>query len=149
VADAYKGGEVVVRGLDDFLRDLKAASTTLPRQVTAGHRRAAKVVEAASRAKAEAQGGAIGKAKMGIRAAATRRTAKLVLDGVRHPYIFGGEFGAKRFRQFEPWRGNRWAPDSDNGVGYAVHPAVRETREEFVEAYAVEIEKVLEAIGRR
>jgi hypothetical protein len=149
VADAYKGGDVVVRGLDELLRDLKAALTTLPRQVTAGHRRSAKVVEAASRAKAEGQGGAIGKAKMGIKAAATQRTAKLVLDGSRHPYIFGGEFGAKRFRQFEPWRGNRWAPDSANGVGYAVHPAVRETREEFVEAYADEIEKVLDTIGRR
>jgi hypothetical protein len=154
VADAYKGGEVVVRGLDELLRDLKrvgasSGSSTIVQHLTRGHRRAAKVVEAASRAKAEAQGGAIGKAKMGIKAAATQRTAKLVLDGARHPYIFGGEFGAKRFRQFEPWRGNQWAPDSANGVGYAVHPAVRETREEFVEAYAVEIEKVLEAIGRR
>lgn len=147
MADPVLGGEVVVRGLNELLRDLKAASVTLPRQVTAGHRRAAKLVEGAARAKALAQGGAIGKAAMGIKAAATQRAAKLVLDGSRHPYIFGGEFGAKKYPQFEPWRGNKWAPD-EAGVGYAVHPAVRETREEFIEAYADEVQKVLDRIGR-
>lgn len=147
MAESVLGGEVVVRGLNELLRDLNAASTTLPRQVTAGHRRAAKVVEGAARAKAQAQGGAIAKAATGIKAAATQRAAKLVLDGTRHPYIFGGEFGAKQYRQFELWRGNAWQPDV-GGVGYAVHPAVRETREEFVEAYADEVQKVLDGIGR-
>jgi hypothetical protein len=142
------GGAVVVQGLDDLLRDLKAVQRTLPRHLTAAHRRAVKVVEAAARAKAEAQGGAIAKAKTGIKAAANQRTAKLILDARQHPYLFGGEFGAKRYPQFKPWRGNQFQPDA-GGVGYAVYPAIRETREEFVEVYALEVGRFLDGIGRR
>lgn len=137
------GGHVAVTGLPELLRDLKTMGRVLPAEIRKGHRRAAKVVEAAARARALAQGGAIAKARMAIKATATQRTAKLVLDATgRYPFIFGAEFGAKQYPQFKPWRGNQWQPDSGN-VGYAVHPAIRDTREQFVDAYATEVERVL------
>lgn len=52
------------------------------------------------------------------------------------PYVLGAEFGAKRYPQFKPWRGN------GDEAGYWLFPAVRDMRDEIVDAYADEIERI-------
>ena len=51
-------------------------------------------------------------------------------------YVLGAEFGAKRYRQFRPWQGNKME------AGYFLFPAIREMRGAIEDAYMAEIERV-------
>lgn len=131
------GREDAVRviGLAEFIRDIRALSGDLS-DLRRVHLDAAQLVANDAERRARALGGVAAKTAPTIRAAAEQRHAKVALGGARAPFGLGAEFGAKRFAQFKDWRGNQWQPDVNNGVGYFLHPAVRATRERFVEIYA-------------
>ena len=50
----------------------------------------------------------------------------------------------KGWNQFREWRGNQFEPDAENGVGYWLHPAVRESRTASVELVATELKSLLD-----
>lgn len=54
--------------------------------------------------------------------------------------MWGAEFGALAYTQFEPWRG------SDNGAGYFLWPAVRERNEWIQDRYSEALDDALQAI---
>ncbi|MCP3855923.1 MAG: hypothetical protein GY698_14495 [Actinomycetia bacterium] len=77
-----------------------------------------------------------------IKAQGEQRRSKVSIGGARAPWALGGEFGSIQYRQFRPWRGNQWtAMPSD--VGYLVHPAIEENRDEFTERYANDVQAFL------
>ena len=51
--------------------------------------------------------------------------AGIRLAASQSPTILGAEYGAKQYPQFPSWRGNQFNP-SASGVGYMMHPALRE-----------------------
>lgn len=130
--------DVQVRGLDDFRRQLKGLGGDLPKSLAKLNKQAAEITASAARAKAMATGSVQAKAAPDIKTAAAQRAAKLVLDATRHGYAIGAFTGSKKYPQFPAWQG----PEIEQGKGYAVGPAIRETEQEFIEVYANGLEKL-------
>lgn len=123
-----------IDGLDDFRKHLRATDNRLGRAMGQANKKAAEVVASEARTRAQGSGGSAAKGAESIKASAAQRAASVTIGGAKAPWMPGAEFGARRYRQFPPWRGNQWQPDS-GGVGYFLHPAIRETRDEFEETY--------------
>lgn len=135
---------VVVHGLKEYRKGLVPLyGKGVSKAIGAANKRAGQFVVDKAEDKGRQLGGVFAHviAAGSIRSSAKARQATVVLGGpgAKHGPAFGAEFGANAYRQFPPWRGNQWAPDTDNGVGHMLHPAIRENRAEFVELYANEI----------
>lgn len=61
-----------------------------------------------------------------LKSARRARGAVVVLNASNktNAWAFGAEFGAKRYRRFQPWTGNQHVVLRD-GPGYALYPAIR------------------------
>ena len=79
-----------------------------------------------------------------FRASKRQRAATVNVGGAaaKHGPVLGAEFGAKQYRQFPEWRGNQWSPDGSAGVGYMLHPAIRENAEEWLDMYWDELNRL-------
>jgi len=81
----------------------------------------------------------------------TTTRATVALTATRTvPDAFGQEFGAFRFSQFLPWRGN--ASEStwldSGGAGYALFPTIRDQKEQILAEYLDQVDQGLrEAVG--
>jgi hypothetical protein len=132
---ADKSQAVQVRGLAEFQRELRKLD--LAKDLRLANKEAAEVV--ASAARARARGGVAAKTAPSVKAAAEQRRAKVTLGGAAYPFAMGAEFGGQgrpTTMQFEPHRGTQ---------GYFLYPAVRDTREQFIDTYA----RVLDQLMRR
>lgn len=140
--------EVHVVGLAEFQRALRRAGAEFPRELRSLNMKAAQMVVRETERRGRARGGVHRKTvDVGaFKARAEQRRAKVVIDASRksNAFAFGAEFGSKRFRQFPVWRGNQWQPDS-GGVGYMLHPAIRATKDEFIDIYA----ELIDELARR
>lgn len=72
----------------------------------------------------------------------------LAAAGKSKEYALGAEFGAKAHPQFEPWRGNQWVEWGNSGVGYFLHPAVRESTDDVFELYGDRLLELAEKIAK-
>lgn len=144
-----------VEGLKEFQTALRKADKRIPKQIQVAHKGIAKKVadKAQSRMRSlpGVPSGIAAKAAKGIRPRAGQRSASIALLG-SNPVVRGVEFGAhilpvfgrrmsqSRFRRrvFPPWSGNQWNKDEGPaaGVGYAVHPTIRDMLPQIVEDYA-------------
>lgn len=130
---------VRVEGLADFQKELKRLDQKLPRELQKANKRAAELVADAARTRATGLGSVAAKAAPSIKAAAEQRRSKVSIGGARYPFALGAEFGGQgrpTTMQFAPWSG------SDTGAGYFLYPAIRETRDEFMDAYDDAIEQL-------
>ncbi|SRR6266508_2857846 len=131
--------EINIRGLAEFQRELRRAGAGFPRELRRLNLDAAQMVVTETEKRGRALGGVHAKTVRAgaFKARAEQRRAKVVIDAStkRNAFAFGAEFGSKRYHQFPAWRGNQWLPDA-GGVGYMLHPAVRETRDEIIDIYA-------------
>ena len=131
------GGDAVrVTGLKELRSVLrKMGDKELLRELAKVNNRMAGVV--VSRARGKASSSMESAAASRLRASRGNAKATVTLGG--KPYDIGAEFGALRWHQFRPWRGNGAT------AGYFLFPAVRESREELIEQYVNEIDKIWEA----
>lgn len=132
---AGRGDKVGVVGLRELVRDLKAADPLLAKELTKAQRTIAEKVVDRAQARARAEGGIIAKAADAFEAKGEQRYAKVVLNGHKHPFVYGGEFGAKQYPQFEPWRGNQFTDPLAQNIGYALFPTLREMRGDIVDEF--------------
>lgn len=123
------GDVVTVEGLNDFIKDARAAGSDLPKEMGKASKEAGDVVITAARTVAGQQGGAARHAAPSLKAAARAREVAVSIGGPDHPEALGAEFGAKRWPQFKPFRGNQW--EGDGGPGYVLQPTVKAKRQEF------------------
>lgn len=126
---------VTIQGLKEFLAALKAVD--LNKDLAQANKKAAEMVAAKARGKAESLGSVLAKAAPSIKAAAQQRQAAINLGGSQYPFALGAEFGGGRrptTRQFKPWLGH---------TGYALYPTIRETREQFIDVYADAIDELM------
>ena len=133
----------MVRGLDDFRRDLAKVDKRLPKALQAAHKKVAqRVAEKAKPAVAglPSPGGA--RAMSGIRGNATQKAARITLLG-SNPTIRASVFGTLSHKvwgrnvsgrgPWQPWLGNTWQPEQLYGIG----PVIRDTADNFaLEEYA-------------
>lgn len=118
---------ITVQGLAEFQRELRQID--LASDLRDANREAAETVASAARARASSLGGVAAKTAPSIKAAAEQRRAKVDLGGSRYPFALGAEFGGQgrpSTMQFKPHLGR---------TGYALYPAIRDTREQFIDAY--------------
>jgi len=135
---------VVIEGLAEFIVAMKKANPDLVVQIALANQAVGKAIVVDAKAKANSIGWP-GSAQLAAKTLGSSKSAKnamVRLGGKRAPFALGTEFGAKRYKQFAAWRGNQWV-GFDTGVGYYLHPAVRESWPEARETYLKTIDEVM------
>lgn len=125
---------VEVEGLAEFRRDLRAVEAKYPKELAKINREVAKEVKDGAQRSARSQGSVAGKSAPSLRHGASGTRAYVQIDGAKHPYALGAEFGSLRYAQFKPWRGNQFT-GWDGGPGYFLHPTIREMGGDIEERY--------------
>lgn len=131
---------VFVEGLDELRAGLKAIGPAAERELSKANKAAADIVAKAAQAKAESLGGVAAKSAPSVKSSAGAKQASVFLGSDQFPFALGAEFGAKKYHQFKPWRGNQWVESGDENVGYFLHPAIRDNVDELEAQY-------LDAVG--
>lgn len=135
---------VTTKGLDELSGLLRDLAERLGHEIDeASEKVAGEIVEGAK----DRAAGLPGLAPASF-AGLTENDGKIVLDGTRFPTLLGDEFGARRFPQFEPWRGNSYADALEQNVGYALHPELRARQRFVIDFYLGVIDDLLERIAR-
>lgn len=122
-----KSGAVRIEGLAELQRELKKID--LATDLKDANKQAAELVASEARSRGHGLGGVAAKAASSVKAAAEQRRSKVTLGGNREPFALGAEFGGRgrpTTMQFQPHRGR---------LGYFLYPAIRDTREQFIDAY--------------
>lgn len=132
---------VRVEGLTELRLGLKAIGDGWPAKLGQLNKRVAQIVVDDARSKADTPQQR--KAAESLKATAATTGATVTL-GSGSPFALGAEFGALRYRQFPPWRGNQWNPAA-GGVGYFLHPAIRDHLAEIEKTYLEAIDQLSKA----
>lgn len=128
---------IQIKGLKELQQELRRLD--FGGELRKANLKAAEVVATSARSRAGGAGGVLRKTAPSIKAAAEQRAAKVNLGGPSYPWAMGAEFGGRgrpTTQQFKPWRGPQ---------GYALYPAIRATKPEFMDVY----EKAIEDLFRR
>lgn len=128
---------VQVKGLAEFQRELKKID--MAKDLRLANLAAAELVATAARSRASGLGGVAAKTAPSIKAAAEQRRSKVNLGGGQYPFAMGAEFGGQgrpTTQQFKPHLGTE---------GYFLYPAIRNTREQFMDAYERAIQQIMHA----
>lgn len=133
-----KSQAIRIEGLAALQKELRQMGAEFAKQLSTANKDAAEVVASAARSKASGRGGVAAKTAPSIKAQGEQRRSKVTIGGNAYPFAMGAEFGATAYRQFPAWRG------SGSGAGYFLYPAIRSTRDEFVEVY----ERVIDHVAR-
>lgn len=130
------GGSTAVVGADEFAIKLRKMNAEVYKQLGRQNRAISKIVVDKARGDASALGRMQAKAAKGVQATNTRNGVGIRLTKGRYAFAFGAEYGAKKYPQFQPWRGNQFdANDWGGGIGYFFFPAIRESRDEVFSRY--------------
>lgn len=137
---------VTIEGLTAFIAEMKRSNPALVVEIASANFDAANGIVTAAKSKAQSVGwpGSTGTAAQTLGASKSSQRSMVRLGGSRAPWAFGAEFGAKKYKQFSPWRGNQWA-GFDTGVGYFLHPAIRESWPLAREAYLARVDAAMKA----
>jgi hypothetical protein len=140
-----------VKGLREFQRELRKAKLT--KELSAAHQRVGLIVQAAAAANAHAQPSRAGKyVATTIKSRRLARAVAIDFGGpggtARYPGVhqtaaileFGTKKAAYRARKFRAWVGNQYS--DVKWSGYIVGTAVNDNREQIINTYAAEIQKV-------
>ena len=147
---------VNIRGLRDFAREMRQVDRQFPRVMRQAHKSVAGIVVDEAKTIGSRLGGVHAHvvAMNSIRAGGTAKGAKVIMGGTaaKHGPALGAEFGAypsafgfirgPRVRQFPQWRGNAWQP-YDGGVGFMVHPAIRQHESRIGDEYWDHVEAAM------
>jgi hypothetical protein len=123
---------VRVEGLAELRKELKRLD--LSKDLGQANRKVAQLVVDAAQGRASTR--LERAAARSLSASSSTVGARVGLGGPRTPFAAGAEFGSKRFRQFQAWRGN------GQQAGYFLYPAIRENTPRIVEVYGDEIDRV-------
>ena len=120
--------QLEVEGLREASTALRNLDKPLGRAIPKGLREFAKELRTRTERKGNALGGVHGHAvKVGGVAHFSRSTgAGIKLRASKSPAILGAEYGSHQYAQFPAWRGNQFTDAKGSGVGYMMHPAMRE-----------------------
>lgn len=120
---------VNVRGLAELNRTLKQLGPAVQAELKAANVEVGEMVANDARSIAYSLGGVAAKTAPSIGATRTQAGGGVSFGGAAYPFAGGAEFGAYRYPQFKPWRGN--GPEA----GYFVYPAIRQDADEIADTY--------------
>lgn len=135
-----KRQSVHVEGLSDFQRELRRLrDSEIRKEMAAVNQAAAQVIVDAVRPTSRQQA----KVQGGIRAGKTFKAATVTTANTkRFPFAVGSFFGARRYRQFQPWIGNQWDPGDHVAASYGVPHAIASHLDEIIDTYGDRIEQL-------
>lgn len=131
-----------VAGLDEMRKELRKASKKAGPAIGKANFEVGQQVVEWSRGAVRTGTGRKAFEKKAITATRKQRAATIRLDANKFGGTLGAEFGAKRWPQFEPWRGNQFI-DVGTGVGYIVHPTIEGRIADIEDEYMDAIMRVL------
>ncbi|BEP14815.1 hypothetical protein acdb102_31260 [Acidothermaceae bacterium B102] len=136
---------IQVQNLSKFRSALKQAGPGLVEQVKATNYQVASSVAQSARTLASSQGGVAARTAPSIRGIKSSASSQVRIGGANYPFALGAEFGSLRYKQFKSWRGNQWAAWGASGVGYFLHPTIRAQRDQIMQTYGDNVEKIMTA----
>ncbi len=134
---------VKVAGLNELNRALRELGPELQRELKQTNLTVAEIVAKDAQSAAFSLGGVAAKVAPSIRASARNTAAGVSLGGTGYPMAAGAEFGAVRYAQFKPWRGN------GSDAGYFVYPSIRRDAERIETEYSKALDNILDRNGLR
>lgn len=138
MAKTHRGVSIRVEGLKELRKDLKAVGDAEEQSAfKAALNEAARLIVDRSQASASTRQ----ERSMASRLKASKGAATSAVTIGGKPYDLGTEFGAKRWPQFRPWRGN------DTSAGYLVFPTIRDAEDEIADKFGDAIDRILEGRG--
>lgn len=140
------GGAIAVDGLKESISGLRKTRKDLPRLVAKVSRELAKdPVAKEARKRWAGQRIKPTMANKAVKWSGTTKGGGVVLKYGTVPYAAGVEFGAYGYKQFRPWRGNRYTVAPGSSTGYVVQDAIRDTLPIVEERW---LRDVIEAIDK-
>lgn len=131
-----------IQGLNELRAALKALGPEWPKQLGKANKEVGELIARDARDRAESLGGVAAKSAPSIKSSAAARASTVSIGSDQFPFALGAEFGAKKYPQFKPWRGNQWVESGDENVGYFLHPAIRDDVNKIEELYLDAIDKL-------
>lgn len=140
------GTTQVVTDSEAFAAALKRMGGNIRKEFLASNRAIGKLVIARAKGKASTRQQAAAARTMS--ATAVRGGVGIRLSG---PFSLGAEYGAKKYPQFPPWRGNQFGDGQGGttGVGYFMHPAIRESQAQVLALYMQNVDNAARRAGIR
>lgn len=139
------GGSIAIDGLDDVIRGMRKINKTANREAGKASRKlVADVVVPVARSKWAEQPIKPSMANRVVKAQGTATSAGVVNRYATFPYAAGVEYGAKQYRQFRAWRGNRFTVAPGSSTGYVAQDAIRETLPKVEARWILEVTKAIE-----
>lgn len=130
---------VEVHGLADFQRELRKADATLKAELASLNQRVAQRIVDDVQPTSPQQA----KVSKGIKAAKQFKAAVVSTANTRaNPFAVGAFFGARRYKQFQPWIGNQWDPGDSVAASYGVPHSIAKHLEDIVDMYGDGIEEI-------
>ena len=135
--------KVQVDGLRELTKALRQTDKQAPKAVSRAHKKVAGIVvrQAQANARGRPRRQRMGHIEKTIKARGSQRRAQIAAGGSRAPDIFVQEFGGR-----VPLFGNQQRKvlaRPRNRSGWFLYPAIRETRDEVMEAYLDELDDAL------
>lgn len=134
---AIRTGTVKVAGLPALSRALKAIGPEAQQELKEASHRVASFVAEDARSAAYSIGGVAAHVAPSIKAMKRATSAAVGFGGAAYPMAGGAEFGALRFKQFKPWRGN------GSDAGYFLYPAIRQDADRIQSEFSDAIDDII------
>lgn len=131
-------GDVKVVGLSDLNRRLKELGPAAQKELRETNKSVAEFVADDARAAALTIGGVAAKVAPSIKAKGTNLGGGVSIGGAAYPFAGGAEFGAIKYKQFHPWRGNK------ETAGYFVYPSIRRDADRITTEYSKALDRLIE-----
>ncbi|HKY57854.1 MAG TPA: hypothetical protein VJL80_07435 [Aeromicrobium sp.] len=140
-AQRIKTGTIEVHGLRELNRALKKVEGGTPNALRDTNKKVAESVTSKARSRATGLGGVAAHVAPSLRANAGATSAAVAGGGAAYPMFGGAEFGAIRFKQFQPWRGN------GSDAGYFLYPAIRDEAPNIESEYREALDDLIRKAG--
>jgi hypothetical protein len=132
-----RSGTVKVDGLAELSRALKAIGPDAQKELREASKRVATFVANDARSAAYSIGGVAAHVAPSIKPVGGVVGAGVAFGGAAYPMAGGAEFGAYKYKQFKPWRGN------DSGAGYFVYPAIRQDADRIETEFTAAVDDII------
>jgi hypothetical protein len=133
--------QIKTEGFKQLQKSLKKAGATFPKDLKQTNFEVADFLKGEASGKARSLGGVFRKSAPSIRATKTAGYVAIRLGSKRHPYALGAEFGAKKYKQFQPWRG----PMSDSfSFGYFLGPSIRDNKQQVIIKWTQGVQDIID-----
>jgi len=141
MASRVRTGDIRVEGLAELNRALKALGPGAQMELKDANQKVSELVAADARAAAYSLGGVAAKTAPSIQAKKYTTSAAVGIGGPAYPFAGGAEFGAFKYHQFKPWRGNH------SDAGYFLYPAIRQDLDRIETEYRDAIDALIKKVG--